>query len=404
MAGHEKSIGHSEGLQRFLNSETFNELYKRVGKDRYTKSSLQDQLTRISGNEAVRNALARGDVDKIANILGDANAIQTAENTGRAFGIGSVGEAYNGGAITGQKTKQDWIAYSNFVGKYGPDAYEMSLKQGYGQGYVSGLATEYYGQALNGHIDPDLQKRVAQVNASEDGRQLWQNASSHTGRYASLTENEAANLNKYAAQAGFEGFEAQAGDGVTVAWGADKHGNLGVSSIHFDKSAGGREGQIYTNDSYKKDTIAGEYGVTTETSTLDGTLVHRTTDYGSTTTVNDNVINRNSGFHSQTDKSDDLVYGIMKNIYSLRGYSGEQLDNVAAKATDSTISQFKAGKEGFWNTSLLLTTGGKALGGVLGANALDGLVNDNNPSKNLVIKNPDAGKIQINSNIKRDGE
>lgn len=307
MEGQEQSIGHAEGLQRFLNSDTFNELYERVGKDRYTKSSLQDQLTRISGNEAVRNALARGDVDKIAHILGEANAIQTAENTGRAFGIGSVGEAYNGGAITGQKTKQDWNAYSNFVRRYGDDAYGMSLKQGYAQGYVSGLATEYYGQALSGHIDPELQKRVAQVNASEDGRQLWQSASSHTGRYASLTEDEAANLNKYAAQAGFKGFEAQAGDGVTVAWGTDTKGNLGVSSIHFDKSAGGRKGQAYTHD--------------------------------------DGVFHYNKGLMVSQDALTNKIYEDARDDYRERGMSDEEAHNHAVDRTARTMGNFNAGKE-----------------------------------------------------------
>lgn len=82
----------------------------------------------------------------------------------------------------------------------------------------------------------------------------------------------------------------------------------------------------------------------------------------------------------------------------MRGYRGEQLEQVTAETTDMLVSQFGAAKQLINNAVYLPFIKGPACL----VNAADGFANDNNLTQNMIFKNPDSGKVNMDSNVERE--
>ncbi|MBU0993388.1 MAG: conjugal transfer protein TraG N-terminal domain-containing protein [Proteobacteria bacterium] len=328
-----KDIGKITGQQNKMNAEAMTKVLKNTPEEDIVNQQAQDKLTAVNTATKVREEYGDGDVAKASEIQSHANLIDTGKRVGSANEIDTPETAVSIGTKNGFMEKVDTKAFENLGNEFGWDSYQNMADMGKKQGYVSARANEYYGQALTGNIDPDLQKEVSYINKSSTGRQLWQQASRGM-EYSNVSETEASVFNQLAEKAGLENVHVKPGDQVSVNWSANEDGSVGVSSIRDNKTA--------------------------------------ITDTGSITNINDDVMRYSHGRFNVQDPLFNKYYEEKLDSYIQKGVPEQEAHRLAMEEATTTMANFNAGKElrSLWSIGGLIGGGLNILDTFQGKNTI----------------------------------
>ncbi|MBU0991724.1 MAG: conjugal transfer protein TraG N-terminal domain-containing protein [Proteobacteria bacterium] len=224
-----KKIGTTAGLQNTWNADATEKVLNHASEEDIVNQQAQDKLTAVDTANKLRKEYGGDDVSKTADVLSHSNMVSTGQNIGYGSEFSSE-EAYDAGSVRGIETKANTEAVKNLSNKFGWDALYKSADIAKQREYVSAQATEYYGQALKGSIDPTLKQEAAYINSTPEGRQLWQQYSH--GSYSNLSAQEAKDFEQ------ISGVPVKEHDNVAVDWApSPETGELGISNMRVNNVA-----------------------------------------------------------------------------------------------------------------------------------------------------------------------